>query len=35
MFDDFDTMQQVEEIIPDEYEDWCAWVYGGAFIDEE
>ena len=35
MFDDFDTMQQVEEIIPDEYDDWCRWVYGGAYRGEE
>ena len=29
MFDDFDTMIQSDEIIPEEYYDWCAWVYGG------
>ena len=27
MFDDFDTMIQSDEIIPEEYEDWCRWVY--------
>ena len=30
MFDDFDTMQQSDEIIPEEYEDWlryCAQAY--------
>ena len=31
MFDDFDTMQQSDEIIPEEYDDWMRWVYGGAF----
>lgn len=35
MFDDFDVMQQVEEIIPEEYDDWCAWIYSGAFREEE
>ncbi len=34
MFDDFMTEQQIDEIIPEEYDDWCAWVYGGAFQDE-
>ena len=34
MFDDFDTMQQVEEIIPDEYDDWGRWVYGGAYRED-
>lgn len=30
MFDDFDTQVQIEEIIPEEYEDWlrfCAKAY--------
>lgn len=27
MFDDFDTMIQSDEIIPEEYEDWCRWMY--------
>lgn len=35
MFDDFMTEQQIDEIIPEEYDDWCAWVYGGAFQEEE
>lgn len=35
MFDDFDTMIQIEEIVPEEYDDWCAWVYSGAFRDED
>ncbi len=35
MFDDFDTMIQSDEIIPEEYDDWMRWVYGGAFQEEE
>ena len=35
MLDDFDVMIQSDEIIPEEYDDWCAWVYGGAFREEE
>lgn len=35
MFDDFMTEQQIDEIIPEEYDDWCAWVYCGAFQEEE
>lgn len=35
MFDDFMTEQQIDEIIPEEYDDWCAWVYGGASQEEE
>ncbi len=31
MFDDFDSDIQVDEIIPEEYDDWCRWVYGGAY----
>ena len=27
--------QQSDEIVPEEYFDWCAWVYGGAFREEE
>ncbi len=27
MFDDFDTQQQSDEIIPEEYEDWMRLVY--------
>ena len=26
MFDDFMTEQQIDEIIPEEYDDWCAYV---------
>ena len=26
-FDDFDTQQQSDEIIPEEYEDWMRLVY--------
>ena len=35
MFDDFDTQIQIEEIISDEYDDWCRWVYGGAYQEED
>ena len=35
MLDDFDVMIQSDEIIPEEYDDWCAWVYGSAFREEE
>lgn len=28
-FDDFDTQVQIDEIIPEEYEDWMRYVYGG------
>ena len=35
MFDNFDTSIQCEEIIPEEYDDQCAWVYGGAFREEK
>lgn len=34
MFDDFDATVQSDEIIPEEYDDWCAWVYGGAFKED-
>lgn len=34
MFDDFDVTVCIEEIIPEEYEDWCAWVYGGRFVED-
>ena len=34
MFDDFDMTQQTDEIVPEEYEDWCAWVYNGALQNE-
>ena len=27
MYDDFDTQQQSDEIIPEEYEDWLRWMY--------
>ena len=30
MFDDFDTQIQIEEIIPEEYEDWMKEVYNGT-----
>ena len=37
MFDDFDTMIQSDEIIPEEYDDWCAWKLarscGNKFYD--
>ena len=26
MFDDFTTEQQIDEIIPEEYEDWLAMI---------
>jgi len=35
MFDNFMTEQQIDEIIPEEYDDWCALVYGGAFQEGE
>ena len=35
MFDDFIVGPQIEEIIPEEYEDWCCWVYNGAFQEEK
>lgn len=35
MFDDFDSNIQVDEIIPEEYDDWCRWVYGGAYQEED
>ena len=35
MYDDFDTTIQSDEIVSEEYFDWCAWVYGGAFREEE
>ena len=28
MFDDFETQVQVEEIIPEEYEDWLRYCAG-------
>ena len=34
MFDDFDTTKQSDEIIPEEYDDWMCWVYGGAFRED-
>lgn len=34
MFDDFDTSVCVEEIIPEEYDDWCRWTYGGAYQED-
>lgn len=27
MFDDFDLTIQSDEIIPEEYDDWCKWMY--------
>ena len=27
MFDDFDITIQSDEIIPEEYNDWCKWMY--------
>jgi L-rhamnose isomerase len=37
MFDDFDTMIQSDEIIPEEYENWMRWVYenGSSFTETE
>lgn len=38
MFDDFDTMQQSDEIIPEEYEDWlcyCAQAYEDSKQEQE
>ena len=38
MFDDYESFlceQQSDEIVSEEYDDWCAWVYGGAFRDED
>lgn len=35
MYDDFDTMIQSDEIIPEEYFDWCAWMYNGALKETE
>ena len=33
MYDDFDTQQQSDEIIPEEYDDWMRFVYSnGAFV---
>lgn len=34
MFDDFDTMQQVDEIIPEEYDDWVAWCIMGMYTND-
>ena len=34
MFDDFDTKVCVDEIIPEEYDDYMRWTYGGAFQEE-
>ena len=34
-FDDFDTNICIEEIIPEEYDDYTRWTYGGAFMEEE
>ena len=30
MFDDFDTQQQSDEIIPEEYDDWMCFVYNSV-----
>ena len=37
MFDDFDTMIQSDEIIPEEYDDWMRWMYenGSSFTEAE
>ncbi len=29
-FDDFDTQQQSDEIIPEEYDDWMCFVYSSV-----
>ena len=29
-FDDFDTQVQSDEIIPEEYDDWMRFCYGGG-----
>lgn len=34
MFDNFDTQVQSDEIIPEEYEDWCRWIYTKGDVDE-
>jgi len=34
MLDDFLCEQQIDEIIPEEYEDWLRWMYGG-YEDED
>ena len=26
-YDDFDLQIQSDEIIPEEYDDWCRWMY--------
>lgn len=33
MFDDFDTQVCIEEIIPEEYEDWMHWIYSSENKD--
>lgn len=30
-YESFLYEQQSDEIIPEEYDDWCRWVYGGAY----
>ena len=35
MFDDFDTQIQIEEIIPEEYEDWLRFCAGAYEASEE
>lgn len=27
-YESFLCEQQIDEIIPEEYEDWCRWMYG-------
>jgi len=34
-YESFLCEQQSDEIVPEEYDDWCAWVYSGAFQDED
>lgn len=34
-YESFLCEQQSDEIIPEEYDDWCRWVYGGAYREED
>lgn len=34
MFDDFDTQVQIEEIIPEEYEDWLRFCAMGGLKED-
>ena len=35
MFDDFDTQIQVDEISPEEYEDWIRYCAEAYFVSAE